>query len=374
LRFSFDSLGACSAVQDAELAFMLRQEFSDRDNSFDEGDVKDAYGVHGDFALVGKGKVANRYCGTFFGWRGCDNVDLHNKTMWVKVDDKAMWIRKNGVAKLTNMKGKVYMRKIFNSCDRPSCPICYKYGWAVRESRRIETRLKIASRRFGCIEHIVASVPKRDYHLSLKALRAKVDKILRARGVHGVKIWHAFRLNKRTKQWYYSPHFHVLGFVIGGYKCRGCKDTVCMGHGNFDKCKGFEARTRQHFAKDGYIVKVLGKRITVGGTSWYQLHHATVMKNVKNFHVATWFGLCGYRKLKVTPELMNEFRVKNVCPICQYDLKNFRYAGIVPSILACYSSTINDREELELFDDLEDKIGLRQWEEVRRVKRYGSED
>jgi len=36
--------------------------------------------------------------------------------------------------------------------------------------------------------------------------------------------------------------------------------------------------------------------------------------------VATLFGNCSYRKLKVTVELR-----KSVCPICQHDLEKLRY-------------------------------------------------
>jgi len=319
-------------LYDAELAFKTRQEFGDRDNSFDEPEVKNAFGNYGDFQLVGQGKVTNEKCGQFVGFRGCPNVDLHKL------------ITLDGV----NYSGKVYVRKVFHSCDKPSCPVCYKHGWAVREAGRIEARLREASKRFGLIEHIVASVPPRDYGLSLKALRSQVDKALKKRGVHGVKIFHGFRYSVR-KQWYWSPHFHVLGFVLGGYKCRGCMKD-CAG------CDGFEVRTRKHFQNDGYIVKVLPKRKTVGGTAWYQLNHASVKKNITRFHVATWFGVCSYRKLKFTAEYR-----KRVCPICQHDLVKLMYVGRDRSVLACYGSTISNCEEREFFDDLEDKIGLELW-------------
>ena len=65
-----------------------------------------------------------------------------------------------------------------------------------------------------------------------------------------------------------------------------------------------------------------GKRKTVMGTAWYQLNHASVKKGVVRFHVATWFGNCSYRKLKVTAEMR-----KSVCPICQHDLVKMRYHG-----------------------------------------------
>ena len=58
------------------------------------------------------------------------------------------------------------------------------------------------------------------------------------------------------------------------------------------------------------------------GTARYQLNHASVKRNVKRFHAATWFGVCSYRKLKITCEIR-----KDVCPICQHDLERLRYFG-----------------------------------------------
>jgi hypothetical protein len=44
-----------------------------------------------------------------------------------------------------------------------------------------------------------------------------------------------------------------------------------------------------------------------------QLNHASVKRGVKRFHVATWWGVCSYRKLK----LKKGDRIRrNVCPIC----------------------------------------------------------
>jgi len=73
---------------------------------------------------------------------------------------------------------------------------------------------------------------------------------------------------------------------------------------------------------DGYIVKVLGARKTIFGTAWYQLNHASVKKGVSRFHVATWFGVASYRKLKVLPK-----KHDIVCPICEHDLVILRYFG-----------------------------------------------
>jgi hypothetical protein len=117
------------------------------------------------------------------------------------------------------------------------------------------------------------------------------------------------------------------------------------------------------FEKDGYIVKVMGERKTIFGTAWYQLNHSTIRTNVKRPHACTWFGVCSYRKLKVTVEMR-----KAVCPICQHDLVEHSYHGNMAHILAFFGS---DRGSYRLrggFADCEED-GRRVW--VERVRRGG---
>jgi len=292
----------------------------------------------GDYQLVGNGEVTNEFCGKYIGLKGCPRVDLHDK------------ITLDGV----NYAGKVFVRKVHHWCCKPSCPTCFKSGWAVREAGRIRDRLVEASKRFGAIEHLMISLPMEDYGLDLKAMRLKAIKLLKARGViGGVLIFHGFRYNLR-KQWYWSVHFHVLGFILGGYaKCRNCaRKWNCL-----RGCGGFDDRNNQMREKDGYVVKVFGKRITVFGTAWYQLNHATIKRGVKRFHVATWFGVCSYRKLKVTVELR-----KAVCPICQHDLVKLRYFGD--------KRLVTDRTSFEYerdsFEDFEEDGRVVWFESVKR--------
>ena len=158
------------------------------------------------------------------------------------------------------------------------------------------------------------------------------------RVVGGVMIFHGFRYNLR-KHWYWSPHFHVLGFIRGGYECRSCKKGCTM------MCNGFDQLTRKMYQKDKCIVKVLGKRKTVGGTAWYQLNHASHHVNKKRFHVAIWFGVCSYRKLKITAKIK-----KNVCPICRHDLKRLDYFGNKDFVLDKDSPDFR-RESFEDFEE-----------------------
>lgn len=268
--------------------------------------VEGQWASYGVYRLVGNGVKTNEHCSVFLTFYGCNRVELHDI---IASDGK-------------NYKGKVYVKRVHHYCNNPNCPVCFKHGWAVREAGRIEARLLEASKRFGLIEHIICSVPVRDYGLSYEALRAKAVKALVARGVvGGCLIFHGFRYNPH-RHWYWSVHFHVLGFVLGGYPCRDCHKE-CL------DCVGFEARTRREYAKDGFIVKIAedklgvkGKRVTVFGSAWYQLNHSSVKKDVVRFHVATWFGCCSYRKLKVSVKVRKAF-----CRICESDLEKLRYVG-----------------------------------------------
>jgi hypothetical protein len=112
--------------------------------------------------------------------------------------------------------------------------------------------------------------------------------------------------------------------VHNWYRCKGCN--------------GFEGLTRRCYKKEGgragsgYIVRVLGKRKTIGGTAWYQLNHASVRRGVnsKKSHVATWFGVCSYRKLKLINS--SDVGIKHKCPICGNDLIRVRYLGVFSQV------------------------------------------
>ena len=290
------------------------------------------YATFGVFQLVGNGVQTNRWCGTFSSYRGCVRGDLHS-----------------GVTLLdgTSYSGKAYVEIRSHSCHKPSCPVCY-LSWASRAAHRIEGRLAEARKRFGIAEHVVVSLPTRDYGLRYEALRAKVIKILKNRGViGGCLIFHGFRYN-HVRLWYWSPHFHVVGVIKGGYGCRTCN------HRRWDcrSCEGFNGREVRGFAKDGYIVKVFGKRKTVFGTAWYQLNHSTIRTNVKRPHVYTWFGVCSYRKLKVKIE-----KKKPLCPICGEELVKLHHLGI--------RRIVKDRNSPEFVgsfvDDLLDDDGEPNW-------------
>jgi len=346
---------------DGSLAFRLRQEvreqfsedFDDEQPSYEDvmsGKAKSPSALEGNFwdfgvyGLVGHGKQTNDRCGTFRKVVGCSRVELHNKVTFDK----------NHV--LVNYSGKGYFRPVFHSCDKPSCPTCYQRGWAVREAKNIEFRLEQASKCFGVVEHIIVAFPPKYWGLNDEALQSLCDRVLESRGiVGGVKLFHGARYNNAEEArrkgvlmgWYWSPHFHVLGYILGGYgKCRGC--LKCR-----KGCGGFVDRNYRLNEVDGCYVKVKSKRKTVFGTAWYQLHHATIRTDKKRFHVARWFGVCSYRRLKISKEFRAEWdRLhKPKCPICGSELVRHEYCGMESSIIALFKKRRGARESVSGFYD-----------------------
>ncbi len=138
-------------------------EYGQQFESGKKAEIKNEFWSYGEYELVGHGKQTNPKCGTFNKYMGCLNYKAHNQASFFN----------EGLA-----KDSVFVKPIYHSCDKPSCPVCFKYGWAVREAYRMEERLKVASNRFGLpVEHIVVSIRSEDYGLSLDALTQKSSPI-----------------------------------------------------------------------------------------------------------------------------------------------------------------------------------------------------
>ena len=173
-------------------------------------------------------------------------------------------------------------------------------------------------------------------------------KFMANRGIIGGSIiFHGFRYANRKEAhikgvpfgWRWSPHFHILGFVGGeGYGlCRKCKGGDCYA------CKGFEGITRRENKKDGWVVKVLDKRKTVGGTCWYQLNHCSIQRGSKKSHATTWFGACSYRKLEIING--DDVGIQHKCPICDSELVHVRYLGNSKLLLTRKGEILNMFDE-----------------------------
>lgn len=221
--------------------------------------------------LPGRG-VAWESCGEFRS-RGCLNVDGkgHGGKAWIQVYP---W-----------------------SCGRRECPICYE-SWVRREAARANHRLEAYPGRWKRAIHVVLSPPKGIW--TIENLRKKAYFILKWVGIEGgCMVYHPLRAWKHEGKivgWYYSPHFHVVGY---GY----LHDNVGSVHG-----------------KTGWIVKNKGIRISTVATLVYQLSHAGVCKD---HHTLTWFGCMAYNKLKTEQLEVG----KRICPLCGDELSDLVWIG-----------------------------------------------
>ena len=261
---------------------------------------------HERFMPVGRGVKSSEVCGKHLSFMVCKNVEGHKGLSVGGVD----------------ATGKVVVRHKHMWCRKATCPICFNRGWSVRGSQNITGRLDEGVKRgFGKVEHVSVSVPPEDYNLTEKVLRKKCRLALKVRGViGGCMIFHGFRMNKRRSVLVWSPHYHALGFIEGGFDvCRSCvhEREDCR------TCEGFKGREVREYEKDRCIVKVFRERKTVFGTAFYQLNHATVRVSAfSRFHVVTYFGVCGNRKYG-SPKVESE----DVCPACGEEMVKCAYVG-----------------------------------------------
>jgi len=257
---------------------------------------------HENYVPVGRGVRSSDFCGRWFSFSVCKNVEGHEGVSLGGVD----------------CTGKVVVRHNHTWCSKSSCPICFIRGWSTREAHSIAGRFIEGDKRgFGKVEHVMVSVPVVDRDLPESVLREKCRKALVDRGViGGCMIFHGFREDRARHVLAWSAHYHALVYIDGGFKCRDCKKAC------FEGCGGFVDRSYRCFEHDGCIVRVLGERKTVVGTAWYQLNHATVRVGVKRFQSVTWFGCCSYRKFKSV-----RVKTENLCPACNSEMVRCFYVG-----------------------------------------------
>jgi hypothetical protein len=236
-----------------------------------------------DWRLPGYG---NSYddCGDWR-YRGCLHVENHNQNELNQ-----------------NVEGKIYVEWYHRSCYRAECPVCYE-KWAGKEASKIEHRLKHLWKH-GKVLHLTVSPPERDIlNIPFEKLRKKAYKIAKNRGiVGGSMIWHPFR-ERDNGTWYFSPHFHILGF-------------------------GWVRNVAEGFMKDGWLVKNIqdGKEErSIFRTAMYQLSHCGIDSKGK-YRSVSWFGCCSTagKNHALVPLMEKE---KHICPCCGLELVQLRYFG-----------------------------------------------
>jgi hypothetical protein len=137
--------------------------------------------------------------------------------------------------------------------------------------------------------------------------------VARAAGLRGgCLIFHPWREHKDETgrglgDWFWSPHFHIVGY-------------------------GWISQTA--YARTGWVVKNHGLRKSVYETLSYQLSHAGVHMPQKGilpvakgskphkFCTLVWFGCCSYNKLKVAKRVE-----RATCPECGYELVRLVWVG-----------------------------------------------
>jgi len=237
-------------------------------------------------------KEKHDWCGEW-SYRGCLNVNGHIGT---------------------ECQNKAFIKTYQRSCYRADCETCWK-KWLARESNKATQRIeKYQDQSKKHVKHIILSVPKWLYGKDKKELSKIARSILKKVNCEGsAMIYHPFRYNKDYRQWYFSPHFHCMGF-------------------------GWINAVAETYNKDGWIVKNKGQRESIFATFYYILSHAGIKK--RN-HSLVWVGEVSYVKLKIE----KEEKELEKCPYCDNELHEVYFVGEFghkPPDLDC-----------EVFDDLE---------------------
>jgi hypothetical protein len=253
--------------------------------------------------------------------------------------------------------GKVFGRLFKRSCRRKTCPTCSE-GWAAAEAERALIRMsafvvgnyeleRLTSRlvnenelfaksvfhrklvseletllhgrkRFKPV-HFVLSPPQEIQDLSIgqfRKLRDLAYAIARESGIWGgAAVFHPYRLrcsrcgstipeyqkdcpncHDSGKEWFWSPHFHIVGF-------------------------GWLESTKEGYSRHHWVVKGLGVRESVFATFQYLLSHA----GVSAVHTTTWFGKLAYSKL---PNVFVLPSISEICPFCRRFLLPLKWIGL----------------------------------------------
>lgn len=232
-------------------------------------------------------------------WLTVEHDGWHMPAIDEPKEDCGKWLAKGCLDHTKHhgeFKGKVFIKTFQKSCYRASCQICYR-KWMARESnkatRRIEKYEELSKRK---VKHIIVSPPAWLHNKPKKELAKLAYKVLKdVKAIGGSVIFHPFRYHKDNKTWYYSPHFHVMGF-------------------------GWISNTKEIYNKNGWLVKNKGTRDSTFATFYYMLSHAGIKK--RN-HSLIWFGDLSYSKLKV-----EEDPETNKCPACNSDLHLVFHYGL----------------------------------------------
>jgi len=193
----------------------------------------------------------------------------------------------------------VFIKHYQRSCYRASCEECY-LKWIARGANRATRRIEKYSKRKPI--HLMLMVPLSQYNLPYHLLRKRMMEIVQiARWEGGAVIFHPFKFDKKLREWYYAPHFHLVGF-------------------------GNENHISVAFGRCGWYVKPGDERRSVFQTFCYLLSHCGIKKN---HHAVTWIVELSYSKVPSEKEPKTKG-----CPYCWCPLIPVWYDGVHPKVPA----------------------------------------
>lgn len=206
--------------------------------------------------------------------------------------------------KLHEMLGKgrrVYIKQYQRSCYRALCKECF-LKWIARQSNKSTRRIEKYADNTGKLAiHLMVMVPNSQRDLPFVLIKKRMMEILKiAKWDGGAVVFHPFKFNRSTRQWYYSPHFHLVGF-------------------------GDQKNIAQAYGKYGWFLKVAEERRSIFQTFCYILSHCGIKKGV---HTMTWIGNLSYSKLHVEKEP----KITN-CPVCGAEFVEVYYEGLFHPIV-----------------------------------------
>jgi hypothetical protein len=269
--------------------------------------------LHRDLIPVGRGTPTSERCGWWLSYSACKNVEGHKGVMLkVSRNDEGV-----------DCTDKIVVKHNRMWCHNPLCPICFDSGFATVRARAIENRILAGVKAgMGKPEHITVSVPLCDYALPESVVRKRAMSAAKDRGVIGFGlIPHMYRIDRAGKRLYFSAHYHLIGFIEGGFdKCRNCAHTreTCA------SCSGVKGREVRGYARDGYLVKVHEIRKTVFGTAKYALNHSSVRVGLhaRGYKMVSWVGTLSNRKFRT-----GIVEKGSPCPACGKPMGRVAHAG-----------------------------------------------
>ncbi|MEX2060314.1 MAG: hypothetical protein WD966_04580 [Nitrosopumilaceae archaeon] len=221
-----------------------------------------------------------------------------------KYDWCGLWVTfgclKDKLHEILGKGRRVYIKQYQRSCYRRSCVQCY-LKWIARAANRATRRIEDYAKKTGKKPiHLMLLIPTSQHSLPYELLRKRMMEILKiAQWEGGAVIFHPFKFKESISQWYYSPHFHLIGF--------GSRDKMSRAFGRY-----------------GWYVKIGEERKSVFQTFCYLLSHCGIRKG---HQVVTWIGELSYSKVPSEKELKI-----TCCPVCGGEFVPVYYDGVHPIV------------------------------------------